>query len=110
MGTRWHRQDSHSRFGFLPKLAVAGQLDWVIAGQKSIVDFDDQQIIFSVRRRRELRGLAGGLSPALEQMEDLLKRSGLKIVVRAGRWLRLELFPNPSFLLKLVCPELRAVR
>lgn len=107
MGFGRDRENPYAGCRFVPKLILAGELDWEVAGRSSTVTCKGQSIVFSVAQVQDLRRLSRGIIPEVSLLGEMFERSGLKICVQTGWWRPIELFPNPSWLVKIMVPKLR---
>ena len=105
MGLARDVEDSHSRYGYFPKLMVAGRLNGTFADRPVVITADDSGVtidVSSLRSAWQLRTYVHSVVPVLQWM----KAGHIPLTVRVGRYVSMPVLPQPSLLVKLLTASL----
>ena len=104
MGTERDDEDPHWGCGATPKLSLAGLIDAMVDGRPVSLVAERQDLVLIVERWRTLLTIRRSSHSLIEPLRAFLTRSDIRLLVRI-RWLgRLEVHPNPSFLVRMLLP------
>lgn len=104
MGLEWCRKDSHTRWGIGPKLILAGRLNGNVDGRPVSLLFQGRDIILIVNKYRTLLPLRRNWEATVQLFDKFLGQADFRLLVQIG-WLgRIEMFPSPALLVRLVLP------
>lgn len=102
MGTERDNEDSHRRRGSTPKLSLAGRIDGMVDGRPVTLIAEGQNLVLIVQRWRTLLTIRRSSRSVIQALSEFLTRSDIRLFVRI-RWLgRVEVHPNPSFLVRML--------
>lgn len=102
MGPEWNDEDPHWRHGSTPKLTLAGRNDGVVDGRPVSLVAERQDLVLTVGRWRTLQTIRRSSRSLIEPLRAFLTRSDIRLFVRIG-WLgRVEVHPNPPFLVRML--------
>jgi hypothetical protein len=104
MGSDWDHEDPHRGRGATPKLRLAGRIDGMVDGRPVSLVAERQDLVLTVGRWRTLLTIRRTSRSLIEPLRAFLTRSDIRLFVRI-RWLgRVEVNPNPSFLVRMLLP------
>lgn len=104
MGSDWDHEDPHRGRGATPKLRLAGRIDGMVDGRPVSLIAARQDLVITVGRWRTLLTIRRTSRSLIEPLRAFLTRSDIRLFVRI-RWLgRVEVNPNPSFLVRMLLP------
>ena len=105
MGPDWDAENPHERSEQKPKLSWAGRLDGHVNGRPVSLVVENRDLILVADKIRTLFTLRRSWRATVRPLRVLLERADVRLLVRVG-WLgRMEVFPNPSFLIRLFLPR-----
>ena len=108
MGPDRHPQDSHAGPGPTPKLTWAGRLDGHAKGRPVSLLAQDRDLILSVDKLRTLFTLLPLRKSWLAitgPLRGLFEHAGLRLLVQTPWFGKVEVFPRPSYPLRLLLPR-----
>jgi len=104
MGSERDHEDPHRGRGSTPKLRLAGQIDGVVDGRPISLVTERQDLVLTVERWRTLLTIRRSSRSLIQPLRAFLTRSDIRLFVRI-RWLgRVEVHPNPRFLVRILLP------
>lgn len=106
MGSQWYYEDSHSRFGFGPKLILTGRLEGSLFGRSVEIEAAGSQLVVRVRSLRTawlVRGIAS------RELIEALRVRKLSLNLRIGSKFNLQLLPNPPSFVRWFVPAFREI-
>jgi hypothetical protein len=104
MGSERDHEDPHRGCRSTPKLRLAGRIDGKVDGRPVSLVAERQGLVFTVRRWRTLLTIRRSSLSLIEPLRAFFSQSDIRLFVRI-RWLgRVEVHPNPSFLIRLLLP------
>lgn len=105
VGSARDHEDQNERYGYVPKLMLAGRLVGTLDGRPVVIAADDSGLVVTAAAfqtawagRRSVRSLL----PVL----GMLKRNGIPVRVSVGGLVSLEVLPSPNPLMRILMPEL----
>ena len=107
MGSGRHGDDQHQRKGFVPEVTLAGSIEATCAGQEMVIDFLRDRIVFRLPNLQSARKLRQSPTPDPVLLARLLQFSEQRVLVKIGNMKEQELFPKPSWIVRLLSPQLR---
>jgi hypothetical protein len=105
MGAARNLENPYERYGYVPKLTLAGRLAGTLNGRPVVIDADDSGVLVSfsaLRTAWAARRTAYSLVPVLR----LLKRNGIALRLRLAGLVTVDLLPTPSGVVRLIVPRL----
>ncbi len=104
MGSDRDHEDPHRRGCSTPKLRLAGRIDGMVDGRPVSLVGEKQDLVFTVRSWRTLLTIRRSSHSLIQNVRAFLTRSDIRLFVRI-RWLgRVEVHPNPSFVVQMLLP------
>ncbi len=104
MGPERDDEDPHRGRGSTPKMTLAGQIDCVVDGRPMNLVADRQNLVITVRHWRTLLTIRSCSRAIIHPLRSFLRQSNIRLLVRI-RWLgRVEVYPNPPFLVGMLFP------
>ena len=104
MGSDWDHEDPHRGRGATPKLRLAGRIDGVVDGRPMSLVAERQDLVLAVGRLRTLLTIERSWRSIFQPLRAFLTRYDIRLFVRI-KWLgRVEVHPNPSFLVRMLLP------
>ena len=88
---------------------MVGELDVAIAGQKATVHFLNDHVLLSFSDYKTAREIMKTPMPDLTLAGRLLSFSEIGLRTRIGRRKPFELFPQPSWIVRLLSPAVRGI-
>lgn len=106
MGPEREDEDPHQGHGPGPKLSLAGRLDGTVDGRPVSLVAEGRELILAGGKVSTLLALRKSWQATAHPLRALLRPGGIRLLARAP-WLgRVELFPNPNFLVRLFLPRM----
>lgn len=88
---------------------MVGELDVVIAGQKATIQFLNDHILLCISDYKTARKIIKTPMPDLSLAGRLLSFSETGLLTQIGRRKPFELFPQPSWIVRLLSPAVRGM-
>ena len=107
MGFRWYDQSKYCRKGILPKVALVGSIDATCSGHQLIIDFVRDRIVLRFPDYDSVSVLRKSPLPYTDGLARALRFSDQQVFAKVGKFKELELFPQPSLIVRLLSPRLR---
>ena len=105
MGSERDDEDPHRGRGSTPKLSLAGRIDGVVNGRPVNLVAERQDVVLTVRHWRTLLTIRRNLPALTPSLQAFLAGSDIRLFVRI-RWLgRVEVHPQPCFLVRMLLPR-----
>ena len=104
MGSDWDHEDPHRGRGATPKLRLAGRIDGMVDGRPVSLVAARQDLVLTVKRWRTLLTIRRTSPSLTEPLRAFLTRSNIRLFVRISWFGRVEVHPNPSFLVRMLIP------
>jgi hypothetical protein len=105
MGPERDPEDSNEGAGQSPKLSLAGRIEGTIDGRPVSLVARGGDLTLSVGNLRTIVTLRRNWPAVIGSLRPLIERGNLRLLVQL-RWTgALEVFPNPSLLLRLYPPR-----
>jgi hypothetical protein len=102
MGAERDAQGPHQGFEQGPKLSLAGRLDGNVNGRPFSLTADNRDVTLAVSRVSTLLSLRRSWQDTVQPLHEFFRRAGIRLLVQAP-WLgTFEVFPNPSYLTRLL--------
>ena len=105
MDSEWHDEDQHGRLHQTPKLILAGRVDLLIDGQPCTLSGEGQSLFIEARSLRTLFSLKASWTSPLKPLQVTMAWLQLKVLVRAGLFGTVEVFPNPPSWIRWFIPR-----
>ncbi len=86
---------------------MVGELDVAIADQNATIKFLGDQIVFHFQDYATARALKNRPFPSLSLVGKLLSFGELRLLAQVGKRKPIELFPQASWIVKLLSPAIR---
>jgi hypothetical protein len=86
---------------------MVGVLDVTIAGHKVKIEFLGDYILFQFADYSTARSIMNQPTPSLKPIGKLLSFSQIGLKARVGRRKPIELFPQPSWIVRWLSPSIR---
>jgi hypothetical protein len=97
-------EDPHRGCRSAPKLILAGQIDCMVDGRLVRLIAERKDMVLTVERWRTLLTIRRSSRLLIQSLREFITRSDIRLFVRIG-WLgRVEVHPNPSFLIRMLLP------
>lgn len=107
MGALRDDENSYQGSGIGPKLVMTGRLQGTALGRPVEIAAEGQELLLRVPNLRSAWGLrktaGSGVAPLLQSLSNF----GFRLQLRIGQRLTVEVFPNPSFAVRVIAPTLR---
>lgn len=104
MGPERDDEDPHWGHGSTPKVRLVGRVDVLVDGRPASLVAQRHDLVLTVRHWRTLLTIRRCTRSMIQPLRAFLARSDIRLFVRI-RWLgRVEVHPNPSFLVRMVLP------
>ena len=107
MGSDWYAEDPHSGFGLKPKLMMTGRLQGTVLGRSVEIEANGREIVLRVSNLKSAWAMRRIVSSATTCVLRALRDHGLRLKLRIGTRIALELLPRPSLVMRLLVPSLR---
>lgn len=105
MGLERNHQDPYRTIDPRPKLILAGRLDGNVRGRPVNLIAENRDLVLEVGNLRTLLTLRRSWRLTAEPLLAVLRAADIRVSVRAS-WLgRVEIFPKPQFLVRLMLPR-----
>ena len=88
---------------------MVGELDVAIAGHKATVQFSNNRILMCISDYKTARRIMKTPMPDLSLAGRLLSFSQIELLTRIGSRNPFELFPQPSWIVRLLSPTVRGM-
>jgi hypothetical protein len=99
-------EDPHPGPGPRPKLSLAGRLEGTIDGRPISLVTEGRDLLLRAGSLATLLALRKSWQATVPPLRALLQQGGFRLLARAP-WLgKVELFPNPNFLVRLFLPRM----
>ena len=105
MDSEWRDEDQHWRLHQTPKLILAGRVDLLIDGQPCTLTGDGQNLLIETRSWQTLFSLKTSWTSSLKPLQATIAWLQLRVLVRAGWFGTVEVFPKPPGWLRLFIPR-----
>ncbi len=104
MGPERDAENPHQESGQRPKLTVAGRLDGHVDGRPVSLIAEDCDLTLDVGNIRNLLRLRRCWRAAVQPLRTFPLRADIRLLARLGWFGKVELFPSPNFLIRMVLP------
>jgi len=84
---------------------LAGRLDGNVNGRPFSLIAEDRDVTFDAGQFRTLLTLRSSWRAAAQPLREFLRRAGMRLQVRVPWFGKVELFPNPHYLIRLILPR-----
>ncbi len=105
MGAARDHENPDERYGYVPKLILAGRLTGTLDGRPVVIEAGASGLLFSMSSFRTAWAARRTLEPLLPVLQTL-KRFKVPFRLRVAGIVSVELLPNTSALAKLFSPVL----
>ncbi len=108
MGAARNLENPYERYGYVPKLTLAGRLTGTLNGRPVVIEADDSGLLVSFSAFRSAwaaRRTAASFLPVLR----LLKQNGIALRLRLAGLVTLDLLPSPSGVVRFFAPGLTQI-
>jgi len=102
MGTERNPQNPHPGSEQSPKLRLAGRLDGNVNGRPFSLIAEDRDVTFDAGQFRTLLTVRRSWLAAVQPLGEFLHRAGMRFLVRVPWFGKVEVFPNPHYLIRLI--------
>lgn len=102
MNYQWHHENSHSRFGFGPKLILTGRLECSLFGRSVEIEAAGSKLVVKVANLRTawlMRNMAR------KGLIETLRVCNVSVMLQIGSKFNLQLLPNPPLFLRWFVPS-----
>lgn len=104
MGPERNDEDPHRGRGSTPRLSLAGQIDAVVDGRRVSLIAERQNLVLTVGDWRTVLTIRRSSRTLIQTLHKCVTRSDIRLFVRI-RWLgKVEVHPNPRFLVRMLLP------
>ncbi len=86
---------------------MVGELDVAIADQNATIEFLRDHVLFRFADYRTARAVLGQPMPSLEPIGKMLSWSKIGLKSQVGKRKPIELFPEPSWIVRWLSPAVR---
>jgi hypothetical protein len=107
MGSQWHFKNQYAGQGLVPKLTLVGTLHAQNAGHKVVIECRGDNILVQFTNFRSARKFRSSWNRHSRLPLDLAANHDLGILAQVGSWQPFKLAPDPSWIVKLLVPQLR---
>ena len=104
MGSERDNEHPHRGRGSTPKLRLAGRIDGVVDGRLVRLIAERQNMVLTVERWRTLLTIRRSSRSLIQPLREFLTRSDIRLFVRIRWFGRVQVHPNPSFLVGMLLP------
>ena len=105
MDPKRNYEDQYRRSAPTPKLRLAGRIDGEIDGRPVRLITEKQSMILTMGSLRTLLSIRSSSRSFIQPLRAFLKRSDIRLLFRIT-WLgRVEVLPNPPFLVRMLLPR-----
>jgi hypothetical protein len=104
MGPERHPESSHEGSRQKPKLSLAGRLDGHLDGRPVSLVAENRDLVLHAGRIRTLLTLRRSWKSTVQPLRAVLGRAEIPLMLRIGWFGKVEVFPNPIYLIRLLLP------
>ena len=109
MGARRRAENQHQRKRVVPKVILVGSIDATCADQKAVIDFEGDRVVLRIPSFIMAGKMQQVILPYPEVLGRVLHFSGQSVWAKVGSWKEFEVFPKPSWVIKVLSPQLRKI-
>ena len=107
MGFRRGGKDQHQRKGIVPKVTLVGSIDATCADHAAVIDFKGDHVLIRFPNYRAAGKMQQTVLPNPVLLARVLRFSEQAVFIKIGSRKEIEVFPKPSWIIRVLSPQLR---
>jgi hypothetical protein len=105
MGPERDAQNPHQGFWQKPKLSLAGRLDGYVDGRPVSFVAENRDLTLSTSKLSTLLTLRRSWQATVQPLRAVRERAEIRLMIRIRWFGKVEVFPNPNYLIRLLLPR-----